>query len=155
MQMFWFGAISPSEDVRHPAVTSISDGVLALTTPVDELGSEVAIDHWLDTTVNDYVHAVGTCRMGTPGGPAAVVDTDCRVVGYDQLRVGDASVMPDPAERHRRSEGKASFPPFVHYALRATPTAGQGYATRWRLSRAGQSDRCSTGAEASPTTWLG
>jgi choline dehydrogenase-like flavoprotein len=33
--------------------------------------------------------------MGTPGDPAAIVDTDCRVIGYQQLRVCDASVMPD------------------------------------------------------------
>jgi choline dehydrogenase-like flavoprotein len=81
--------------VRHPAVTSISDGVLALDTPLDELDTDDAIDAWLSRTVNDYVHAVGTCRMGTPGDPAAVVDTDCRVIGYEQLRVCDASVMPD------------------------------------------------------------
>jgi len=81
--------------VRHPSVASISDGVLALTTPIDELHSEEAIDAWLNATVNDYVHAVGTCRMGTPGDPAAVVDTDCRVIGYEHLRVCDASVMPD------------------------------------------------------------
>jgi choline dehydrogenase-like flavoprotein len=81
--------------VRHPAVASISDGVLALTTPIDELDSDDAIDAWLTATVNDYVHAVGTCRMGTPGDPAAVVDTDCRVIGYEHLRVCDASIMPD------------------------------------------------------------
>ena len=40
-------------------------------------------------------HPVGTCRMGAPDDPAAVVDTDCRVIGYDGLRVCDASVMPD------------------------------------------------------------
>jgi choline dehydrogenase-like flavoprotein len=33
--------------------------------------------------------------MGAVGDPAAVVDTDCRVIGYEQLRVCDASVMPD------------------------------------------------------------
>ena len=33
--------------------------------------------------------------MGRPDDPAAVVDTDCRVIGYDGLRVCDASVMPD------------------------------------------------------------
>ena len=33
--------------------------------------------------------------MGRAGDPAAVVDTDCRVIGYDGLRVCDASVMPD------------------------------------------------------------
>ena len=81
--------------VRHPAVTSISDGVLALDTPIEELDSDDAIDAWLSRTVNDYVHAVGTCRMGTTGDPGAVVDTDCRVIGYQQLRVCDASVMPD------------------------------------------------------------
>ena len=45
--------------------------------------------------MNDYVHAVGTCRMGTPGDPAAVTDPDGRVIGYDGLRVCDASLMPD------------------------------------------------------------
>jgi len=80
---------------RHPAVEAISDGVLGLTTPLDDLTTDDEIDTWLLATVNDYVHAVGTCRMGTPGDPAAVVDTDCRVIGYDSLRVCDASVMPD------------------------------------------------------------
>lgn len=44
--------------------------------------------------VNDYVHAVGTCRMGAPGDPAAVVDPGCRVRDHRALRVCDASVMP-------------------------------------------------------------
>jgi len=33
--------------------------------------------------------------MGTAGDPAAVVDPHCRVIGYERLRVCDASVMPD------------------------------------------------------------
>jgi choline dehydrogenase-like flavoprotein len=81
--------------VRRPPVASISDGVLALATPIDELDSDDVIDTWLGATVNDYVHAVGTCRMGTPEDPTAVVDTDGRVIGYQRLRVCDASVMPD------------------------------------------------------------
>jgi 5-(hydroxymethyl)furfural/furfural oxidase len=81
--------------VRHPAVASISDDVVALVTPIAELDSDDAIDAWLTATVNDYVHAVGTCRMGTPSAAAAVVDADCRVIGYEGLRVCDASVMPD------------------------------------------------------------
>jgi 5-(hydroxymethyl)furfural/furfural oxidase len=81
--------------VHQPAVEAISDGVLALDMPVDELDTDDAIDAWLPTAVNDYVHAVGTCRMGASGDPAAVVDTDCRVIGYRNLRVCDASVMPD------------------------------------------------------------
>ena len=38
-------------------------------------------------------HAVGTCRMGT--GEYAVVDAQLRVIGVENLRVADASVMPD------------------------------------------------------------
>ncbi len=39
--------------------------------------------------LGDYVHAAGTCAMGT------VVDPACRVIGYDGLMVCDASVMPE------------------------------------------------------------
>jgi choline dehydrogenase-like flavoprotein len=81
--------------LRHPAVDAVTEGVVALDRPIDELGSDDAIDEWLLATVNDYVHAAGTCRMGRPDDPSAVVDTDCRVIGHDALRVCDASVMPD------------------------------------------------------------
>jgi choline dehydrogenase-like flavoprotein len=83
------------ELVHHPMVASITSGVTALTAPVDELDSVAAIDAWLRANIGDYVHAVGTCRMGAADDPAAVVDTECRVIGYDGLRVCDASVMPD------------------------------------------------------------
>ena len=39
-------------------------------------------------------HPVGTCRMGRPGEPGAVVDPRLRVQGMAGLRVADASVMP-------------------------------------------------------------
>jgi len=81
--------------VRQPAIDHIASSVLALTTPIDDLRTDDDIDTWLHANVNDYVHAVGTCRMGAPDDPAAVVDLDCRVRGYEGLRVCDASVMPD------------------------------------------------------------
>jgi choline dehydrogenase-like flavoprotein len=81
--------------LRHPAITAISEAVVALNTPIDDLYDDASIDAWLGATVSDYVHAVGTCRMGQLGDPAAVVDTDCKVIGYTGLRVCDASVMPD------------------------------------------------------------
>jgi len=81
--------------VRDPQIQKISDGIVALTTSIDDLCDDAAIDQWLRATVTDYVHAAGTCRMGRVGDPAAVVDTDCRVIGYTGLRVCDASVMPD------------------------------------------------------------
>jgi choline dehydrogenase-like flavoprotein len=77
------------ELVRHPAVQSVTTSAMALTTPIDDLDSDSAIDTWLLANVTDYVHAAGTCAMGS------VVGTDCRVIGYEGLRVCDASIMPD------------------------------------------------------------
>jgi 5-(hydroxymethyl)furfural/furfural oxidase len=81
--------------VDHPAVGAVADGVLAGTEPIESLDADEAIDAWLESSVNDYVHAAGTCRMGLSGDPAAVVDTAGRVIGFERLRVCDASVMPD------------------------------------------------------------
>jgi choline dehydrogenase-like flavoprotein len=81
--------------VRHPAVSTLTDRTTALTTPIDELDGEAAIDAWLEVNVGDYVHACGTCRMGAAGDPAAVVDLGGAVIGYDRLSVCDASIMPD------------------------------------------------------------
>jgi 5-(hydroxymethyl)furfural/furfural oxidase len=39
-------------------------------------------------------HVSGTCRMGRPEDPAAVVDTAGRVKNLGGLRVVDASIMP-------------------------------------------------------------
>ncbi len=81
--------------LRHPAVETVAESVVALDRSLETLVTDDAIDEWLLASVNDYVHAAGTCRMGSPCDPDAVVDPDCRVIGYDGLRVCDASVMPD------------------------------------------------------------
>jgi 5-(hydroxymethyl)furfural/furfural oxidase len=80
--------------LSQPAVTAIATAA-TFDGPLDKLDSDAAIDEYLTATASDYVHAVGTCRMGSPGDPAAVVDTTCSVIGYENLRVCDASVMPD------------------------------------------------------------
>ena len=64
-------------------------------TTVDALDEESAVDDWLRRRVGDYVHAASSCRMGPIEDPGAVVDTAGRVHGYVNLRVGDASIMPD------------------------------------------------------------
>jgi choline dehydrogenase-like flavoprotein len=39
-------------------------------------------------------HPVGTAKMGVSDDPAAVVDSELKVIGLEALRVIDASVMP-------------------------------------------------------------
>jgi 5-(hydroxymethyl)furfural/furfural oxidase len=39
-------------------------------------------------------HPVGTCAIGRPDDPVAVVDPECRVYGIANLHVLDASIMP-------------------------------------------------------------
>ena len=53
------------------------------------------LDRFLLEACIDCFHIVGTCRMGAVGDPATVVDSECRVVGVDGLRVIDASIMPE------------------------------------------------------------
>jgi 5-(hydroxymethyl)furfural/furfural oxidase len=82
--------------VRHPEVTSIASfaGFDEAGTTFDVLDDESGLRDWLRSSVQDYVHACGTCRMGRPDDPMAVVDPLCRFIGVDRLRVVDASVIP-------------------------------------------------------------
>jgi choline dehydrogenase len=90
---------------RHPAVQAISEtirlaagwtsdaGVTDHT--MEDVADDKALDQWLLATVRDDWHIVGTCRMGAPDDPRTVVDPNCRVLGVDNLRVIDGSIMPD------------------------------------------------------------
>ncbi len=62
---------------------------------IESFGSDEALDRWLLEACVDCFHIVGTCRMGAVDDPRTVVDSDCRVVGVDGLRVVDASIMPE------------------------------------------------------------
>jgi 5-(hydroxymethyl)furfural/furfural oxidase len=82
--------------LTHPAIRSLATAVTldeAGTTPED-LADAAALDAWLRATVRDYVHATGTCKMGAPDDPKAVVDPRCRFIGVENLSVVDASIMP-------------------------------------------------------------
>jgi choline dehydrogenase len=97
---------------QHPAISAIAEEVLVggtsslarveegseqiTTQGIDALRDEVQLDQWVQTECMPWVHAVGTCRMGTIRDSQAVVDPECRVIGVEGLRVVDASVIPVP-----------------------------------------------------------
>jgi choline dehydrogenase len=61
-------------------------------------GESVQTDEQIDAFVRDKAesafHPCGTCRMGAPSDPLAVVDPQTRVLGLEALRVVDSSIMP-------------------------------------------------------------
>ena len=64
--------------------------------PTDEvLENDDSLDAWLLANVLTQHHSSGTCKMGPDADPMAVVDQNCKVRGFDNLMVVDASIMPD------------------------------------------------------------
>lgn len=64
--------------------------------PGEQFQSDAEIAQAIRQQAEHRHHPVGTCRMGV--GDDAVVDAQLRVIGIDNLRVADASIMPgDPS----------------------------------------------------------
>ncbi|ODU06343.1 MAG: hypothetical protein ABS81_04820 [Pseudonocardia sp. SCN 72-86] len=74
-------------------IASLIDGMVGLTPEAME--SDAAVSEYLDATVTTILHASGTARMGRADDPMAVVDERFGVHGVANLRVVDASVMPE------------------------------------------------------------
>jgi choline dehydrogenase len=77
----------------HPSFRDIIAERLEPTDAV--LASDAALDAWLLHEVTTSQHISCTCKMGPASDPMAVVDQYGRVHGLDNLRVVDASIMPD------------------------------------------------------------
>jgi choline dehydrogenase len=74
---------------------------LAATEPLSQFFGELispgANEDWekfARSSYASYYHGVGTCKMGPSSDAMAVVDQHLRVHGFDNLWVGDASIMP-------------------------------------------------------------
>ena len=64
--------------------------------PLDQdLVSDEALDNWMMREATTFSHISCTCKMGPPSDPMAVVDQYGNVYGLDNLKVIDASIMPD------------------------------------------------------------
>jgi 4-pyridoxate dehydrogenase len=67
-------------------------------TPGAKVKTDAEIDNWIRNVAATANHPASTCVMGT--GPDTVVDPQFRVHGTEQLRVVDASAMPDLVSAH-------------------------------------------------------
>jgi choline dehydrogenase len=56
--------------------------------------SDAEIDAFIREHCESAYHPTGTCKMGSPENPMAVVDHECKVIGIENLRVADSSIMP-------------------------------------------------------------
>ena len=79
--------------LRDSAYDEIIEDIIA-PTPAD-LESDDALDNWLRRNISTSYHISGTCKMGDDDDPMAVVDPRLRVRGVSNLRIADASIMPD------------------------------------------------------------
>ena len=78
------------EIVSQPAFDALRGERLE---PVASATSKSDIEQWIRASASTDYHPSCSCRMGDDD--QAVVDTEMRVHGLEQLRVVDASVMPD------------------------------------------------------------
>ncbi|XP_066553835.1 choline dehydrogenase, mitochondrial [Amia ocellicauda] len=62
--------------------------------PGSHVQSDKDIDAFVRAKADTAYHPSCTCKMGQPSDPTAVVDADTRVIGVENLRVVDASIMP-------------------------------------------------------------
>jgi choline dehydrogenase len=62
--------------------------------PGASIQTEEEIDGFIREHCESAYHPTGTCKMGAASDSMAVVDHECRVIGIQNLRVADSSIMP-------------------------------------------------------------
>ena len=60
-----------------------------------DLESDETLNLWLKRKVTTTQHISGTCKMGPGSDKMSFVDKYGRVAGMENLRIVDASIMPD------------------------------------------------------------
>lgn len=78
---------------EHPDFKAIT--VERIEPRAEELRSDDALDDFANRNVTTCMHISATCKMGPASDPMAVVDQFGHVHGVRNLRVADASIMPD------------------------------------------------------------
>ena len=62
--------------------------------PGSNINSDEELDAFIRAHVESAYHPCGSCRMGDESDEMAVVDSECRVIGVEGLRVADSSIFP-------------------------------------------------------------
>ncbi len=62
--------------------------------PGQSVVSDTEIDTFIRKHCESAYHPCGTCKMGSRDDAMAVVDHECKVIGVENLRVVDSSIMP-------------------------------------------------------------
>ena len=62
--------------------------------PGEAIAGDKEIDAWIRENAESAYHPSCTCKMGAKDDPTAVIDTDCRVIGIEALRIVDSSIFP-------------------------------------------------------------
>ncbi|MDB5582292.1 MAG: glucose-methanol-choline oxidoreductase [Bradyrhizobium sp.] len=88
VQTWALAALFDVPALRHLAMGRTTLDVAALAR------DEEALRRFVIAEAGPTHHLAGTCRMGASSDPEAVLDSDCRVLGLDGLRVVDASIFP-------------------------------------------------------------
>ena len=73
---------------------ALADWIERELQPGPEVTGEDELMAYARTTAYTAFHPAGTCRMGAPEDPRAVVDPELCVRGVRRLRVADASIIP-------------------------------------------------------------
>ena len=65
--------------------------------PGSDLTSDADLDDFVRRKSDSAYHPSCTCKMGSSSDDMAVVDSQCRVMGLEGVRVVDSSIMPSVA----------------------------------------------------------
>jgi choline dehydrogenase len=87
------------------------------------------LDRLIANTHTAFYHGVGTCRMGADSDSDStgyVVDTHCRVLGIDGLRIVDASIIPTVPRSNTNLAVMAVAERYAALALARVPGDGGG-----------------------------
>ena len=79
---------------RIAAQPALAGWIVRELAPGPSVQSDAEISAYVRATANTVYHPAGTCKLGDPSDPLAVVDPQLRVRGVAGLRVADASVFP-------------------------------------------------------------